>query len=97
MSERSTQGKNNTNPSATVPVFGFTKLHDAVCLAFPNGLRDWSKLNLKSVRYVPVDEDSAQNVETRAPVNAVDFWQFARGQLKHYRGASKKKTSCFFA
>lgn len=85
----------DNEPSATVPVFGLSRLHDAVCLVFPNGLRDWSKLNLKSVRYVPVNKESILNGEAHAPVKAVEFWQFARVQLKHYRGASKKRLPVF--
>ena len=89
------KGQNKADSSATVPVFGLANLHEEVCLVFPNGLRDWSKLNLKSVRYVPVKKDTTADNDVFAPVQTVEFWRFARVRLKHYRGASKKKLPVF--
>jgi len=87
--------ENGTASAATVPVCGLARAQAAICLVLPNGLRDWSRLDLKSVRYVAVGKEANLNNASTGSPEAMEFWEFATPRLKRYRGAYRKRPPVF--
>lgn len=68
----------------TVTVFGLTLAEGRVRLVLAERIKDWSGLNLDSLR--PVRRGGPEECRL-----ADDFWTFARQGLKHYRGGFKRR------
>lgn len=81
-------GKNRGEP---LPVFSLGLISDGVVLFLPDGLEDWSGLDLDRIRFVSFPLEGETPGGGKGPDLAAEFWRFTRPLLKHYRGGAKKR------
>ena len=61
----------------------------------PDGLEDWSGLDLDGIRFVALASDGQAGDSGKDADLAEVFWLFARPILKRYRGGAKKRLPCY--
>ena len=84
-------GNHGQDQSATVPIFGLAVDGlGKVRLVFVDGFGDCSGLDLASVAYVPLIPPAPDPRAAGQTALPRAFWNFARQNLKHYRGGYKK-------
>ena len=88
----SESGKEKSEP---LLVFSLGLLRDEVVLFLPDGLEDWSGLDLDGIRFVALAPDGQAGGNGKDADLAEVFWLFARPILKHYRGGAKKRLPCY--
>ncbi len=78
-----------------LPVFSLGRVGDEVVLFLPDGLEDWSGLDLDRVRFVVLPQDGRTTGAGQDTNLAEEFWLFVRPLLKRYRGGAKKSLPCY--